>query len=262
MVKEIRYTSITRVLDNLLDHPLLSDMTLERAIRYTLRFISQHGYPKLYNDKIDTVEINDFRGVLPCDLILINQVKDMLTGVCLRAMTDNFTPGLRKKPVPAPKHPTDYQNNAREQLKKQHDWLYIPPAIKYTEEPAFKTQGRIIFTSFPKGCVEISYKAIPVDEHGYPLLIDDETYLAALEAYIKVKVFTVKFDTGKINANVLQHAEQEYAWLAGQLQSEMTIPSISEMESITRMLNTMIPKVREFDNGFKNLGNREYLRKN
>jgi len=37
-------------------------------------------------------------------------------------------------------------------------------------------------------------------------LIDDENYLAALEAFIKVKVFTIKFDTGKITAPVLQNA--------------------------------------------------------
>jgi len=127
-------------------------------------------------------------------------------------------------------------------------------------EGSFKTQGRIIYTSFPEGVVEISYKAIPVDDDGYPLLVDNETYLNALEAYIKQKVFTIKFDTGKISAGVLQNAQQEYAWAAGELQNEMTTPSVSEMESITRMWNTMIKPVRQFDNGFRNLGNREYLR--
>lgn len=108
--------------------------------------------------------------------------------------------------------------------------------------------------------MEISYKAIPVDDDGYPMLIDNETYLNALEAYIKQKVFTIKFDTGKISAGVLQNAQQEYAWAAGELQNEMTTPSVSEMESITRMWNTMIKPVRQFDNGFRNLGDREYLR--
>ena len=107
--------------------------------------------------------------------------------------------------------------------------------------------------------VEIAYKSIPVDEDGFPLLIDNENYLAALEAYIKKQVFTIKFDTGKISAGILQNAQTEYAWAAGALQDEFTVPSISEMESITRMINTMIPKMREFDTGFINLGNREHL---
>jgi hypothetical protein len=260
MVKEIQYTSIKRVLDDLTEHPLLRDLTLEQVVRYTIRFIGLHGHPKFYQDKIDTVEIEDFKGLLPCDLVSINQVKDLKTKMCLRAMTDTFASGMRDKPKhPKPLYP-DLQNNVRDMHPPHHPW-YIPPACKYKEEPAFKTQGRIIYTSFPHGVVEISYKSIPVDENGYPMLIDNENYLACLEAYIKKLVFTMKFDTGKINAQVLMNAQAEYSNLCAQLRTEFSSPSMSEMESITRMLNTMIPKVREFDSGFKHMSDREYLRK-
>lgn len=251
MVKEIQYTNIRRVLDNLMDHPLLRDLTLEQVVRYTIRFISLHGYPKLYQDKIEVVPIDEFRGLLPCDLISIIQVKDCKSGVCLRAMTDNFTPGMEPKPKEPPRPmPID----------DKRDW-YIPEPGVPAVELAFKTQGRVIFTSFPKGAVEIAYKSIPVDDEGFPLLIDNENYLAALEAYIKKQVFTVKFDTGKISAGVLQNTQQEYAWAAGQLQSEFTTPSLSEMEAISRMWTATIKGVRQFDNGFVNLGDREYLKK-
>ncbi len=254
MINNILFTNIRRVLDDLLEHPLLRDLTLEQVVRYTLRFVALHGYPQLYQDKIDTVDIKDFRGLLPCDLISIIQVKDLKTDVCLRSMTNTFTPGLRLKP--------DMRNQPKDLLNKMKPPVdtYIPPMPEYREEPTFKTQGRIIFTSFPKGKVEIAYKSIPVDEDGFPLLIDNETYLNALEAYIKVKVFTVKFDTGKIQAGVLSNAQTEYAWASHLLQSEMTTPSMAEMESMTRYLNTLIKPVRQFDNGFKDLGNREYLR--
>lgn len=253
MVTEIQYTNIKRVLDDITDHPLLRDVTLEQVIRHTIRFISLYGFPKLYQDKIDTVEIKDFRGLLPCDLISIIQVKDLDTGICLRAMTDTFVP---KPPVNGNTPPKDMLNNVN-----SPEGMYIPPMKKYNEEPSFKTQGRIIFTSFPEGQLEIAYKSIPVDDDGFPLLIDNETYLNALEAYIKVKVFTVKYDIGKIQAGVLSNAQSDYAWAAHLLQSEMTMPSMSEMESITRMLNTMIKPVTQFDNGFKDLGNREYIRR-
>lgn len=255
MVTEIQYTNIRRVLDDLMDHPLLRDLTLEQVVRHTIRFIALHGYPKLYQDKITTVEIKDFRGLLPCDLISIIQVKDLDTDICLRSMTDTFTPGMR--PKPDDKHqPKDLLNNMKPPVN-----TYIPPMKKYMEEPAFKTQGRIIFTSFPEGKVEIAYKAIPVDDDGFPLLIDNETYLNALEAYIKVKVFTVLFDTGKIQSGILSNAQTEYAWAARQVMMEFTMPSMSEMESISRYLNTMIKPTTLFDKGFKNLGDREYRRR-
>lgn len=250
MVDEIQYTSIKRVLDNIMDHPLLRDVTMEQAIRYTLRFIGLHGYTHLYQDKIENIDIHDFRGLLPCDLISINQVKDCATGICLRAMTDTFPHALREHP-----------HHDKKPMPDNMGEIYIPKGHRYKEESAFKTQGRVIFTSFPEGRISISYKAIPVDNDGFPLLIDNEVYLAALEAFIKVQVFTIKFDTGKISGGVLQNAQQEYAWRAGQLDEEMKIPSISEMETLTRMYNTLLLGKREFDNGFRDAGNREYLRR-
>lgn len=247
MVNEIRYTNIRRVLDNLLEHPMLSDLTLEQVVRHVIRFVSIHGYSKLYQDKEADVDIHEFRGLLPCDLIRIIQVKDKCSGICLRSMTDSFTPGINPDMIHKPAHRKPYMP-------------YIPPKAHGHGEATFKTQGRVIFTSFPEGEVRIAYKAIPVDEDGFPLLIDNETYLACLEAYIKKQVFTVKFDQGKITAGVLQNVQQEYAFLAGQLQSEFTLPSISEAEAISRQLLTLIPSVREFDRGFKFLGSREYIK--
>lgn len=269
MVKEIKYTNIRRILDDLMDHPLLRDLTLEQVVRHTVRFIGLHGYPQLYQDRIGTVEIEDFRGTLPCDLISIKQVKDARTGVCMRSMTDSFPEGLEMRANGL--HGVSGANgmlNLYGQMLETIDngtgevekpW-YLPPRVKDLQEPAFKTQGRVIFTTFPKGIVEIAYKSIPVDDDGFPLLIDNENYLAALEAYIKKQVFIVKFDTGKISAAVLQNAKQDYAMLSGELMDEFTIPSVSEAEAMSRYALTLLPKIREFDNGFRHLSDREYLR--
>lgn len=268
MVRNIQYTSIKRVLDGLLDHPLLRDVDLDAAVRYTIRFIAQHSYPQLYEDKLADVEIHHFRGELPCDLISIQQVRDKCTGICLRGMTKTFNPGLKDHPNHQP-HP---DNKFPDLVNGHHHPMVPPPYMDGMDrwcdhvhpvpdnEMSFKTQGRVIYTSFPEGVVELAYKAIPVDEDGYPLLIDDENYIAALEAYIKVKVFTVKFDTGKITAPVLQNAQTDYAWLSAQLMDTFTVPSLSEAESISRAMTTLITNVRQFDNGFKNYGDREYLK--
>lgn len=223
MIKEYQYVNIRRVLDELHRHPLLSDLTLEQVISYVVSFIGIFGMPRLYQDKEVIVTVDNHRGKLPCDLISINQVKKS-DGICLRSMTDNFSPN---------------DNNG---------------------ELTFKTQGQILFTSLKTGELIISYKAIPVDEDGLPLLIDNPVFLKALESYIKREVFTILFDMGKISPAVLQNIQQSYAWLAGQLQSEFTIPSVSEMESISRMWNTLIQRTGEFDNGFSSLGNKEHIK--
>ena len=234
MVNNISYTNIRVILDRLLRHPLLTDLNLETAIQYTLDFISAMGLPNVYVDKIETIDIKEYRGELPCDLVSINQVRLHKNGIALRAMTDNFNA-----------YPT-HDHEGR-------DW-------GERGEPSFKTQGRVIFTSIRHENIDISYKAIMLDDDGLPLIPDNSIFLKALELYIKKEWFTILFDMGKISPAVLNNTQQEYAFKAGQCNNEFVIPSVSEMESITNVLNQLVPRVTAFRNGFKNLGDKEYLR--
>lgn len=226
MVSEFNYISIKEVLSRLLRHPLLQDLSIETAIQYTLDFFAAMGLPNIYADKVTTICIDNFRGVLPCDLIAINQVRLARNGVCLRAMTDSFNGA----------HPED------------------------NGELSFKTQGSVIFTSFKTGDIELSYKAIPTDDGGLPLLPDNPVFLKTLELYIKKEWFTILFDMGKISPAVLQNTQQSYAFAAGQCNNEFMIPSVSEMEAFTRMYNTLIPRVNEFNKSFRHMGDREYIK--
>lgn len=222
MIKEIQYINIRRIMDELNKHPLLSDITLEQVVSYLVTFINIFGIPKLYQDKETLIKIEQYRGLLPCDLVSINQVMDCKTKLCLRSSTNTFT-------------------NCDS---------------KYT----FRVQGRAIITSLQEGEILVSYKSIPIDEDGFPLLIDNSVFIEALKEYIKKEYFSILFDLGKLNQAVLQHTEQRYAWLAGQLRSEFTIPSVSEMESIKNMWTRPIQNNNEFYTGFKNLGNQEPLK--
>lgn len=228
MIKERNnFVNIQEVLARVTAHPMLQDkVDLEQAIRYTIDFISIVGCPAFYCLKEADVEIKDFRGTLPCDLVSINQVKDAATGVCLRSITDTFSPNKNSLQT----------------------------------GPAFRTQGNVILTSFRTGDVTISYKAIPVDSSGLPLLVDNANFLKALELYIKKEKFGVLYDEGKLREGIMQKALQDYAWAVAQCEKEFIMPSLSELQSITNMWNTLLPKVSEFEKGFITLGEREYLK--
>ena len=226
MIKERNnFVNIREVLARVTSHPMLKNIDLEQAIRYTVDFISIVGCPTFYLDKEVDIPIEDYRGLMPCDLVSIVQVKDKKTGFCMHSMTDTF-------------NPREYN---------------------FHTEPTFKTQGNVILTSFRTGEVTISYKALPVDETGIPLLIDNANFLKALELYIKKEKFSDLYDEGKIRDGIMGKAETDYAWAVAQCEKEFIMPSISELQSITNMWNTLIPRVTEFDNGFTELGNREYL---
>ena len=75
-----RYISIKEVLDNLLDNPLLQNLTLERVVNYTVDFIRKVGMPKLYIEKTAKLEIKDYRALLPCDFYKVIQVRACKNG--------------------------------------------------------------------------------------------------------------------------------------------------------------------------------------
>jgi len=226
MQKAIDYVNLREVLSRLLRHPLLQNVNLEQAIQYAIDFMGMFCLPEMFTTKECVIEIDAHRGALPCDLIEILMVRTHCGHEPLRHMTSSFLDGHR--------------GNRR--------------------ELSYKTQGRVIYTSFECGEIDLSYKSIPVDDEGLPLLINHPKYLKALELYIKTQAFTVLFDQGDISATVLNHTEQEYAWAAGQLHTEMKMPSVAEMESFTRMMNQLLPRVNEFHTGFEHLGDRENWR--
>lgn len=225
MVDEIQYTSMDRILDNLKDDPMMADLTLEQAVRHTIRFIGLVGMAKLYKDKEAKVQIKEYRGLLPCDLIRIVQVKDLETGICMNSMTDSFS-------------------------GEQPDHKYA----------SFKTNERVIFTSFPEGTVQIAYKAVPVDDDGFPLLMDNEVYLDALEKYITMLVLKGKFRMGKITGTVYQDAQQDYYAAVKLLESDLRAPSPAELETIGRIWNTFLPDRHQFEHGYSTLGVKEHIR--
>lgn len=230
MINEINLINIREILSRIMRHPLMIDITMEATIQYTLDFIGIVGLPNLYLDKIEELDIHQFRSKLPCDLIAIRQVKDVKNNISLRATTDTFhLIHDEKKPI-------------------------------MRQEGTFKTQGNIIYTSFKEGKIAIAYRAIPVDEEGLPMIPDNSIFLKALELYIKKEWFTIQFDMGKIAPAVLQNVQQDYAWKVGQLNTEFTLPSVSEMEAISNMMSQLLPRTNEFRKGFKPLGNREYIK--
>ena len=227
MVDHINYISIREVLARATRHPLMQDLDLEAGVQYALDFFGLMGLPDIHENKVALVDIADYRGELPCDVVSIIQVKNVRTDRAMRSMTDNFN---------------------------EH-------SQGINSEDTFKAKGRYIFTSFKEGKVLVAYESVKTDEDGLPMLVDHPVFLRALEEYIKVQRFTVLFDCGKIRGDALQHAEQQYAWYAGKCVNTFTIPSVSEMESISGMMHRLIPSRNEFGKGFKTLGDKEYYRR-
>jgi len=226
MIQEYNYISINEIVARCKRHPYLADISFEKVVQYVLDFFRLVGLPKMFLDKDEIIEIKDYKGLLPCDLIQIIQIRDLKSKLCLRSMTDSFLPKCRHE----------------------------------RSDLSFKTQGNILVVSFRHGKVEIAYKALPIDKDGYPMILDNPVFLRALELFIQKEEFAILFDLSQIPQVVYNEKKQQYALAVAALGSELTLPSVSEMETIGRMWNTLIQRTTDFDSAFKHLGDREYLR--
>lgn len=223
-------TNIRIILDKILRHPLMQDLSLESAVDYTVDFMRIVGVPSMFTEKTEVLEIKDYRTKLPEDYYQMIQVRKV-KGETLRYSTDTF-------------HMSEH---------KEHD-------TKCIYDFTYKIQGSIIYTSFKDGEIEISYQSIATDEEGYPLIPDNSSFTRALELYIKKQWFTILFDLGKITNPVLQNIQQEYAWAVGDCQTEFNRLSLDKAESFYNSWKTLIIRDTEHRNRFINNGTKERLK--
>lgn len=237
----IQTTNIRRILDRVMRHPMLRDVPFEAAVEYTIDFISLMGTPALYEEKTAKIPIEDWRGDLPCDYVSMIQVRDAARGT--ECGTISNLPGATYR----------YSGDSFH-MSENHP---LAGGFSHT----YKIQGMCIYTSTKKTILEIAYKAFMVDDEGYPLLPDNTSFLRGLEKYIKLQWFTMLFDEGKIPLNVLANAQQEYAWAAGDAQSEFSRLDLDKAETLFNSFKSLLPRTHEHWKGFFDNGAKEYWKK-
>lgn len=227
-----QYTNMRLILDKLLRHPLMQDLSLESAVDYTVDFMRIVGMPNMFIEKTEIVEIQNYRAMLPCDYYQMIQVRSAKEGkFAFRYSTDTF-----------------HMSECKDDCGRE------PVDLTY------KIQGNMIYTSIEKGEIELSYEAIATDSEGYPLLPDNSSFTRALQLYIKKQWFTTLFDLGKISPTVLQNTQQEYAWAVGDCQTEFNRLSLDKAESFFNSWRTLIIRGNEHSRGFRDNGRKEYLK--
>lgn len=216
----MNYISVRQIMDDLLADDMMRGLSLERAVNYAVEFIRIVGMPAAFEEKIATIDIKEHRGILPCDLFKIIQVRQ-------------------------PCGPS---------------YIYASTTFNPRDGLVYKVQGNVIITSTKEGKVEISYTAMGVDGEGFPLIVDNGTFARALELYIQKRWFTILFNSGKLAAPILQNVKQEYAFYVGQAQNDLIKPSLDQMESIKNMWTTLIQKDHKHSDVFSSMNAPEIRR--
>ena len=221
-MKAYNRISIKQIMDDILDHPMMQDLSFERAVNYAVEFIRIVGMPDAFEHKTSVETIEDYSVTIPEDCYQLISIKtEGNEPMILNASTSVYGVDTKNK-----------------------NYLYTINDNK-------------IHTAIEEGKLILSYLSLPVDEDGYPTIPDMASYIRALKLYIKKKWFTILFDLGKLNVSIFNNIRTEYAWAVGQAQTELIRPSLDEMQAFTNMWNSILPKANVHKYGFATLGGGE-----
>lgn len=224
-------------MDDILDHPMMQDLSFERAVNYAVEFIKIVGMPTAFEHKTITIPVENYAGYR---LDKDGQELPSIPEDCYQILA------IKKK--------------GGEEVILNTSTSVFGSSKSNSASPSYVIRGNVIQTSFEEGELEISYLALPVDSEGYPTIPEIASYIRALELYIKKKWFTILFDLGKLNVSIYNNIKQEYAFAVGQAQSELIKPSLDEMEAFTNMWNSLLPRQSAHRFGYSTVGSREIKR--
>lgn len=257
------YISLKNIADKVLRHPMMAGVSFEAIIDYAIDFMRIVQCGGFFTEKCERITIEQYKGLLPDDLYEMNQVR-LVTVKC-------------KYPYYAEVTKTDEDGNTIPTMQYEQVG-YIVDACRHSKVftyatdtfhmsddkthvgLTYKIQGGYIFTSIKEGQIEISYRAILIDDEGYPMIPDNSKFTRALEAYIKKQWFTILFDMGKLQAPILQNTQQEYAWAVGACESEFQKMSLDKAEAFYNSWRTMIPREYQHSRAFAYNGNKQDLK--
>lgn len=212
-------------MDDITDHPLMNDVQYEYVVKMAVKLIRKLGCPMLFNEKQEDIKVKQWMGMLPCDYIAMNQVM-LRNGNSMKAMHSSTS---------------SYHPKERYRL---------------TDRLTYRIRGQVIITSMEQCDLHISYKAMKLDDEGFPMIVNDETFIDALESYIKWQWFSRLFEENKINYKVMKEAERNYYLNVAQAKEHLDAPkSMDEWENIGNILNSVLIPIQANKNAFSGLSN-------
>ena len=224
--------SVGTILWKVLKQPIVQDLKYEDAAEYAIEYLRLIGAALSFEDKVGSIKLNNYKGLLPNNLITIRGIQysecECEGGVAMRYASDI------------------YHTNLGKDCEGSQEYTYI-------------TQNNIITTSMKDGWINLSYSALATDEFGYPLIPDNESFKVALEYYIIHRTLEGLWSMGKITDKVFQYYEQKRHYYSAQATNSMTIKNMDQMETTFNAINRMIIDVNPQQTFYKNFGVKENI---
>jgi len=231
--------SLKTILWKVMNNPLASDLSYELAAEYAVEALRLVGAPFVLEpkDPPSTINIVNYKGAMPLDIIELTGLKGIIETedetfyeVALTYATDSF-----------------HQSAGCDSN--------CPTEATYT------VNNGVIKTSFQTGRVQVSYRALPVDEDGFPLIPNNQKMILAVEYYILYKFLEPLWIIGKISDKAFNHISQQKHWYMGAAGSDLKLAGYDHIEAVMNTINRLIVDSDAHRRFFRNSGQKERLKR-
>jgi hypothetical protein len=192
--RNFKYVSMDMIANRIMKHPLLKELNFSDIIDHTVDVLRLANVPGQYVESSCYVTIEEFKAKIPDNNLNVKAVDYMRgeTHIPMVIATDGLQGQLHK----------------------------VSSGRDNSNVPTYSLHGGLIHTNKESGKLFVVYDELKCGEDGIPMIPDSQPLIKAIENYIKVQVFTVLVDIGKVGQGSLQRAEQEYSWYIGKAQTE------------------------------------------
>lgn len=228
----------------------------------------QYIRKEMGTEELPALKIEDNQVPLPADMIFLDGVaySESENGpwVPMKTSTSIFRQPKKTK--------ASVQPSMRYKAMTSQSQLYTMNNMKYAEkvnreQPEYFIKPGWLVTNKSDGYVKMAYKAIAVDERGYPLIPDLGSYQEAIYWYVTMKLAFPKFMSGKLGGkskyapkyaqNTYFFLQQQWNFYRNQAYAEAMMPTADDMQTIKSEWNKLVPEFDSSETFFKDINKQQ-----
>jgi hypothetical protein len=121
------------------------------------------------------------------------------------------------------------------------------------------TPSLALKTTLKEGIILVAYKGYPVDDEGYILIPDDETYKEAILHYVLYRYWMSKYQMKEEGSTErMRHHLSMWSTLSKKALN-LNNPDVSQLENLKSIHNRLVPRSNRFNQLFQGLSSSESI---
>jgi hypothetical protein len=269
-----QYTHIDEILERVREEFGFENVHRDAAMEHIWIALGKLGVRNFLEDYDEEIVIENSRGLMPNNIMLLEGIRDKYTQIPLVPSKDIFiksnssiTTGdktwVAGFTVTGIDNPTPGVYNEPGELEPNYAYVEHWPANSNLDPGnsiGFQIRGSYIFCELENTTLEIKYKGFPIWDDYTPKIPDDSKVINFVVQYVGEMVAKPLMMQDKLSERKFEMIKQDRMFAQGEARNKLLTPDDSDMEFIRRMMVRLTPVPEQFATGFKYLGEKERRR--